>query len=78
MYNYQCPDCGAMLDPGERCDCDTKREVMPSHDDVVNHPGDPSDMRDKCTRGAEAHRTDAQCSGRLSRMGDEPRAHQSA
>ena len=21
MYGYTCPDCGANLDPGEKCDC---------------------------------------------------------
>lgn len=25
MYGYQCPDCGAWLDPGERCDCRDER-----------------------------------------------------
>ena len=28
MYYWTCPDCGANLDPGERCDCkDTKKSV---------------------------------------------------
>lgn len=35
MYLYQCPICGANLDPGERCDCqdpeeDTKKAAMPA------------------------------------------------
>lgn len=25
MYAHECPDCGAFLDPGERCDCKEKR-----------------------------------------------------
>lgn len=39
-YPYQCPDCGAYLDPGERCDCrdhpdtdmpdKTKKAAMPA------------------------------------------------
>lgn len=23
---YECPNCGAVLDPGERCDCQDKKE----------------------------------------------------
>lgn len=26
MFYYTCPDCGANLDPGERCDCRWKNE----------------------------------------------------
>ena len=30
MYYRVCPQCGAHLDPGERCDCqDKKREAAP-------------------------------------------------
>lgn len=30
MYFKECPDCGAHLDPGERCDCkEAKREDAP-------------------------------------------------
>lgn len=25
MLYYTCPDCGANLDPGERCDCRSKK-----------------------------------------------------
>lgn len=26
MYGYRCPECGAFLDPGERCDCAIEKE----------------------------------------------------
>lgn len=26
MYNYRCEDCGAHLDPGERCTCSSTHE----------------------------------------------------
>ena len=26
MYNYRCEDCGAFLDPGERCTCHSTHE----------------------------------------------------
>ena len=26
MYNYRCEDCGAYLDPGERCTCHSTHE----------------------------------------------------
>lgn len=29
MQYKTCPDCGAHLDPGERCDCHNKRETAP-------------------------------------------------
>lgn len=29
MKYYECPNCGAALDPGERCDCQDKREDAP-------------------------------------------------
>jgi len=33
MYGYECPDCGASLDPNEKCDCqataETKKELAP-------------------------------------------------
>jgi hypothetical protein len=32
-YFNVCANCGARLDPGERCDCDIKREVMPDSDE---------------------------------------------
>ena len=25
MWNYECPICGANLDPGEKCDCQDER-----------------------------------------------------
>lgn len=25
MYGYECPDCGASLDPGEKCDCQSEQ-----------------------------------------------------
>lgn len=27
-YYHICPDCGALLDPGERCDCQEKAELL--------------------------------------------------
>ena len=27
-YYHTCPRCGASLDPGERCDCTEKRELL--------------------------------------------------
>lgn len=27
MQYYECPNCGASLDPGEICDCSEKKEV---------------------------------------------------
>ena len=29
MHKYKCDNCGATLDPGERCDCDTEKQNMP-------------------------------------------------
>lgn len=29
MQYKTCPDCGAHLDPGERCDCRSKKETAP-------------------------------------------------
>lgn len=26
MYGYKCSNCGAYLDPGEKCDCIVKKE----------------------------------------------------
>ena len=26
MYGYRCPECGAFLDPGEKCDCAVEKE----------------------------------------------------
>ncbi len=28
MYGYICPDCGAHLDPGEKCDCLDKKVAV--------------------------------------------------
>ena len=28
MYGYICPDCGAHLDPGEKCDCQEKKVAI--------------------------------------------------
>lgn len=39
-YYYTCPICGAHLDPGERCDCQTTTE------DSDNTKEDPSNVRD--------------------------------
>lgn len=36
MYFKECPNCGAHLDPGERCDCQDKKE------DAPDAPGTPS------------------------------------
>ncbi len=36
MYFKECPKCGAHLDPGERCDCQDKKE------DAPDAPGTPS------------------------------------
>lgn len=30
MYGYRCPECGAFLDPGEKCDCAIERGALPS------------------------------------------------
>ena len=30
MRYCECPECGAHLDPGERCDCQKKREAAPA------------------------------------------------
>ena len=27
MYGYECPECGATLDPGEKCDCIKRDEA---------------------------------------------------
>lgn len=27
MYGYICPDCGAHLDPGEKCDCAEEKDA---------------------------------------------------
>ncbi len=27
LFEYICPECGARLDPGERCDCRDEREI---------------------------------------------------
>ena len=27
MYGYECPECGATLDPGEKCDCIKREEA---------------------------------------------------
>lgn len=29
MYYRTCPDCGAHLDPGERCDCQDTKSAAP-------------------------------------------------
>ena len=29
MYGRPCPDCGANLDPGERCDCKDEKKSAP-------------------------------------------------
>ena len=26
MYGHKCPECGAFLDPGEKCDCILEKE----------------------------------------------------
>lgn len=32
MYARRCPDCGAYLDPGERCDCHSIEKAASSAD----------------------------------------------
>ena len=27
MYGYKCPNCGANLDPEEKCDCSNNQEI---------------------------------------------------
>lgn len=34
-YYRTCPNCGANLDPGERCDCQDKKETAPG---ATNYP----------------------------------------
>lgn len=29
MHGYQCPFCGAFLDPGEKCDCMEQKNAAP-------------------------------------------------
>jgi hypothetical protein len=38
-YYRTCPDCGANLDPGERCDCEGQMSFLspPSRRSVLNH-----------------------------------------
>ena len=31
-YFWTCPDCGAHLDPGERCDCKNETKEEKDHD----------------------------------------------
>lgn len=36
MYKYQCPICGANLDPGEHCDCEDKSaELLKKFEDIL-------------------------------------------
>lgn len=28
MYGYICPECGCSLDPGEKCDCKSEKELQ--------------------------------------------------
>ncbi len=35
-YYWTCPDCGAHLDPGEHCDCETTTKEDYTHDGNEN------------------------------------------
>ena len=35
MQYYECPYCGAHLDPGEKCDCEEEREMIESREEEL-------------------------------------------
>ena len=35
-YYWTCPDCGANLDPGEKCDCKNETKEETTHDGNEN------------------------------------------
>lgn len=36
-YYWTCPNCGAHLDPGEKCDCTENKKEDDIHDGNENH-----------------------------------------
>lgn len=41
MYNYRCDNCGAYLDPGERCSChDTHEKNLQMVDEMLTEDRD--------------------------------------
>jgi hypothetical protein len=36
-YYWTCPNCGANLDPGEKCDCENETKEDDIHDGSENH-----------------------------------------
>ena len=46
-YFWCCPDCGANLDPGERCDCRENRKVPPT--ELQLQDGEYTNDNHECT-----------------------------
>lgn len=50
MYGKICPECGARLDPGEKCDCDKERKEDKYVQRVQTIPPSPTMSERKATR----------------------------
>ena len=61
-YYRTCPDCGCNLDPGERCDCQSERDVrvvgkiVPEHKVVISSQNDFPTMSDVLIIGYDRSR----------------------
>ena len=52
MYNYRCDNCGAYLDPGERCTChDTHEKNLQMVDELLTEDQDGQMILRETVRG---------------------------
>lgn len=49
MYGYECPECGATLDPGEKCDCIKREEACEAATKQTSDVNSPKNLHPNYT-----------------------------